>query len=385
MPWKESSVLNERMNFIARLQAGERMTDLCREFGIARKTGYKVLERFEKFGPEALFDRSRKPKSSPHRVSEPIEQLILNSRRLHPTWGARKLRSFLAPQHPGVKLPVTSTIGEILKRQGLIKPRRRRRSIEPYTKPLLHARGPNDVWCADFKGQFRLGNGQYCYPLTVTDAFSRYIIACVALESTETEGAKVVFEQAFRDYGMPAMIRTDNGTPFATTGLAGLSKLSAWWLRLGIRAERIEPAHPEQNGRHERMHLTLKQEATRPASGNILQQQERFDDFVHGFNHIRPHEALGDVPPASVYKASARRLENSCEPTYPLHDKAQRVYPDGHLRIPDSARVWLASALGNQLVGLREVNPERWLVTFVDLDLGIVDAQSNIFYPGEKL
>jgi len=288
----------------------------------------------------------------------------------------------LERKHVGVKWPSTTTIGVILKRNGLVAGRRRRRVVTPYTEPLRHATAPNVLWCADFKGQFRLRNGRYCYPLTVTDAYSRMLLGCYALESTEEDPAIEMLADVFRRWGLPAAIRTDNGCPFASRALLGLSHMSVWWRRLGINHERIPPGHPEQNGRHERMHKTLKAETTRPAGVSFLQQQERFDQWCDEFNDERPHEALNDDTPSSRHTRSARdypeRLE---EPDYPLHDAACRVSSSGHIGLPTGGsrkrKVFLSSVLEGELVGVRELDSRHWLVSFVDLDLGVIDLAEN--------
>ena len=253
MPWNETCPVNERMKFVARLQQGERMTDLCREFGVSRETGYKIKRRFEELGVAGLFDQSRAPRRVPHRTSKAIRELLVEAKKQHPTWGPKKLRAWLLRKDEGLKLPAPSTIGEILKEEGLVKSRKRRRRGKAKPTKLTQPTAPNEVWCADFKGQFRLRNrmGKYCYPLTITDGHSRYLIACEALDGTKAGPAQTVFEIAFRELGLPKVIRTDNGTPFGSTGLAGLTVLSAWWMRLGIAPERIEPGCPQQNGQHE--------------------------------------------------------------------------------------------------------------------------------------
>lgn len=383
MPWKECEVVDERMRFVVRLRGGERMVDLCREFGISRKTGYKLVDRCELLGPTALEDQSRCPGRIPHRTLPEIEALLLAVRKAHPTWGPAKLKAYAGNQQPGVKLPAASTIGEILKRNGLIEPRKRRARTPAFSASLTPAVAPNDVWCADFKGQFRLGNGQYCFPLTITDQYSRYLIECHALESTAGGGARAGFEFAFRRFGLPRVIRTDNGTPFASRGLHGLSRLAVWWLRLGIWPERIEPAHPEQNGQHERMHLTLKVETTRPAAANQLQQQERFDAFSVTFNDERPHQALGQKPPATFYAASSRAYPERLDlPEYPLHDEVRKISSCGHMHLwKRDAYVFVSAALAGQRVGLREIDERRWLLSFMNVDLGVVNASTNRLEP----
>ena len=276
--------MDERLRFVARLLDGEKMSAMCREFGISRPTGYKIFNRYKELGPKGLEDRSRRPYRHANKLPFQIERAILAIKREYPTWGAPKIREKLIKEYPMIHPPAESTIHAVLDRNGLVKRRKRRRRKAQGTA-LKHAVAPNGLWCADYKGEFLLGNKQYCYPLTITDYRSRYLLACEGLDSTKSELAFHVFEQAFKDYGMPKAIRTDNGIPFASpNAFFGLSRLSVWWLKLGIDIERIQPGHPEQNGRHERMHLTLKKEATKPASFNFLQQQCRFDEFQGIYN-----------------------------------------------------------------------------------------------------
>jgi transposase InsO family protein len=375
MPWKVSEIVSERMKFVMRLEEGERMTDLCKEFGISRKTGYKFWYRYRLGGPEALFDEPRRPAFHPSTTSEAIRKLVVDLRLKHPTWGPRKLKATLERKHPDLEIPAKSTIGDLLRKKGLVKPRssRKRRKATPTSLSQSHA--PNQIWCADFKGEFLLGNHKPCYPLTISDHYSRYLIACEGLEGTSTPAVKEVFEEAFRKYGMPAIIRTDNGSPFASTGLEGLTKLSVWWLRLGIILERIKPGHPEQNGRHERMHLTLKQETTRPAASNFLQQQERFDRFRKEYNLARPHEALGMRRPVEVYTTSCKQLPDVLPaPDYSLFDMTKTVGRDGHINLGGGS-YFIGAALAGEQVGLREVRERYWLVCFLGKKLGYVNEQ----------
>ena len=285
MPWRECKRMDERLRFVARLLEGEKMAALCREFGISRPTGYKVFNRYKDLGLEGLLDRTRRPYRHANRLPFQVERTIVTLRQEHPTWGAVKIREKLIRDFPMVPTPAKSTVHAVLDRHGLIEPRRRRRHKAEGT-PLSSTSSPNGLWCADFKGEFRLGNRRYCYPLTISDYSSRFLLACEGLESTQSTFAFAVFERVFKEYGLPQAIRTDNGVPFASpNALFGLSRLSVWWLRLGINLERIKPGHPQQNGRHERLHLTLKKEATRPPSYNFLQQQLRFDEFLRdGFS-----------------------------------------------------------------------------------------------------
>jgi transposase InsO family protein len=382
VPWRVSHTVNERMKFVVRLDAGESMSDLCREFGISRKTGYKFWERYKRQGPQGLEDASRAPKRVARRTAAEIESTLVEFRKQHPTWGGRKLKRAIEREQPGLTMPSPSTVSDILKRNGLVKQRKRWQRPAPWRKALTVPAAANEVWAVDYKGQFRLGNGEYCYPLTATDVHSRFLLTVEALESTDEESAHGAFEDLFREHGLPEIIRSDNGTPFASCGLAGLTKLSAWWLRLGIRHERIEPSHPEQNGQHERMHRTLKAETTRPAGKHSLEQQERFDSFRREFNEQRPHEALGLKTPSEVYQSSTRHYPTPLpELAYPLHDDVLVVNRGGHIRLPRCRTVFLSYALANQPVGLREGTDGRWLVTFVNLDLGTYDPRAGAFEP----
>src|SRR3954468_16502567 len=295
-----------RTEFMNRVMRGERLTDLCREYGISRKTGDKFKQRYKRLGEAGLVDVSRAPKVIPHRTPPELVELIVAERKHRPTWGPKKIKEILE-QRLGRVLPAPSTIGEILMRGGLIQRRPPRRLTVPQPTKLRAVHAPNDVWCIDYKGQFRLGNRSLCYPLTLTDQHSRYILGCEAMTAISDEAARETCAEIFYRYGLPKAIRSDNGTPFASTGLANLTRLSAFWMRLNIDLERIRPAHPEENGQHERMHRTLKAETARPASPNMLQQQERFDIFQDVFNLERPHEALQMKTPAEVYTPSLRR------------------------------------------------------------------------------
>lgn len=369
------------MELMTRLGQGERLSDLCREYGISRKTGNKFKKRFEEHGVLGLEDRSRAPKVIPHKTPPELVELVVAERRQHPTWGPRKLKETLQ-RRLGHELPAPSTIGDILAVHGLVEPRRRRRRHTPRPTTLREAQAPNAIWCVDYKGQFRLGDGTYCYPLTVTDQFSRYIVGCEGMAAISDEAARDACEEMFRTYGLPTVMRSDNGVPFASAGLAGLTKLSAYWLRLGIILERIRPASPQENGRHERMHRTLKAETTRPARSNLLQQQERFDEFVEEFNTQRPHDALEMKRPADVYTPSARPHPTYLgDLEYPTHDDVLRVSSVGLVHLPGRRQVYLAKALAGENVGIREEEPDRWLVTFASIDLGHIEPNSNHFTP----
>ena len=332
MPWKECSVMDERVKFVARRLAGEPMADLCREFGISRKTGYKIFDRYQECGIHGLTDRSRRPYRYANQLPFQVENYILNVKREHPSWGARKVRERLLRRFADIPLPAKSTIHAVLDRHGLVERRSSRSRRRAQGTPLSLGQLPNELWCTDYKGEFLLGNRQYCYPLTVTDHASRFLLTCEALSSTREDYAFTVFERLFQERGLPANIRSDNGVPFASpNALFNLSKLAVWWLRLGIGIERIQPGHPQQNGRHERMHLTLKKEATKPAAANFLQQQARFDKFMEIFNQQRPHEALDMKCPAEIYQPSPRPYSGLPDIDYPFHDKTVVVTRCGRI------------------------------------------------------
>lgn len=375
MPWKETSPVNERVKFVAAmLEAEETFSDLCERFGISRKQGYKWKQRYECGGVEALADRSRAPRSHPHAVSSEVADLLVSARKKHPLWGPRKLLVVVRRQHPRITLPSASTVGAIFKKRGLVgKPRRVRRS-DPYKDRLGPYDAPNNVWCADFKGNFAVG-GERCNPLTISDGFSRYLLTCKALRSTTYAPVRRSFEDTFREFGVPAAIRTDNGPPFSTLALGGLSRLAVWWIRLGIRPERIMPGRPDQNGRHERMHRTLKAETARPPASSMRAQQARFDRFREEYNKVRPHEALDQATPSSLYQSALRPLPKLLpELEYPEHFAICRTYPNGVISWRGS-QWYLSGCLENELVGLDELDNDRWRVFFGPVLLGILDLR----------
>ena len=380
MPWKECKRMDERVRFIARLLEGERMAPLCREFGISRVTGYKIFNRYKACGLDALNDRSRRPYRHANQLPYQVERTILGLKKAHATWGAPKIRDKLIRDYPMIKPPAVSTVHAVLDRNGLVKRRKPRRHNVQGTE-LVGAHAPNALWCADYKGEFRLGNRRYCYPLTISDYRSRYLLACEGLESTKSELAFSVFEQAFKAFGLPHAIRTDNGVPFAAPqALFGLSKLAVWWLRLGINIQRIKPGCPQQNARHERLHLTLKAEATRPAAFNFLQQQQRFEHFTEVYNHQRPHQALSGAYPADVYTPSPRVYQPPPEPDYPYHDRTVRVTRCGRICI-GNRKINLSQVFAGQTVGIREVEDGIWLVSFLEFDIGFFDQDEGRVEP----
>jgi putative transposase len=383
MPWKECHIVDERLRFVARLLDGEQMAGLCKEFGISRKTGYKIYDRYKDHGALGLTDRSRRPYRHANQLPLPIETQIVRLKREYPSWGAPKIRERLRRKYPDVRCPAISTVHAVLDRHGLVE-RRVRRRYKARGTALSRPLQPNELWCADFKGEFMLTDHRYCFPLTITDFATRYLLRCEALTSTQEGTAFTVFERTFREYGLPNAIRTDNGIPFACgNALYGLTRLSVWWLRLGIGLERIKPGHPEQNGRHERMHLTLKREATKPASPNFLQQQSRFDAFVARYNDERPHHALDMRVPADDYRPSPRPYHGLGELEYPLHDWTAVVTTCGRICY-EKRKVNLSTVFAGQKVGVAQVSEHIWLVSFMDYDLGYFDDETCRLEPIEN-
>lgn len=373
--WSETTPMSERSAFIQRaLYRRSTFRALCQAFGVSEKTGYKWLQRFAAGGCAAVPDRSHAPHRPAHQLLPALQERILTCRRYHPHWGPRKLRAWLERRDPSVRWPAASTIGELLRRHGLSAPRRRRRRPVPPAPPGPVPDRPNALWCTDFKGEFRVGSGAYCYPLTLTDGASRFLLSCTAQRSTRTPEAWPVFRRAFQRYGLPAALRSDNGVPFATTALARLSPLAVWWIRLGIRPELIAPGHPEQNGRQERLHRTLKAETARPPAPTLEAQQRRFDRFRQSFNHERPHQALGHTPPADHYRPSDRPYPARLPALdYPAHLTVRRVGQNGAF-LWQGHRLFLTKVLANQLVALEEIDDGLWTIAFGPLLLAHLDA-----------
>jgi putative transposase len=375
MPWKVCNPMDERLKFIARLLDGDQMALLCREFGISRKTGYKILTRYNEIGLDGLTDRSRRPYRHANQLPTQIETLIVRCKQDKPHWGAPKIRERLVRLYPDVHTPAISTVHAVLDRHGLVKRRTRRRNKAEGTT-LSRPLQPNELWCADYKGEFMLADRRYCYPLTITDFASRYLIACEALHTTKETYAFAVFEAVFKEFGLPDAIRTDNGVPFASpNSLFNLSKLSVWWLRLGIQIERIKPGHPQQNGRHERMHLTLKLETTKPAANNFLQQQAKFDDFIDCYNNERPHQALDMQCPVQRYQPSSRPYRGLPDLDYPFHDRAVTVTTCGRICF-NRQKINLSQVFAGQTVGIKQTDDRIWLVSFMNYDLGYFDDET---------
>lgn len=383
MPWEETTPMEERARFVEEFESAlYSVTELCERYGISRKTGYKWLNRYGVEGEAGLRDRSRAPRTSPSRTPDWLVEPLLGLRRKHPTWGPRKLLAYLAKRAPEEAWPSASTAGAILKRHGLVQERRRWRSRAPVERGrLTQATAPNQVWACDFKGQFRTADGQLCYPLTVTDSYSRYLLGVEGLVSVGEPSSWPVFERLFRSYGLPQVIRSDNGSPFASgRSLAGLTRLSVRWLKLGIKPERIKPGHPEQNGSHERMHRDLKRETVRPPAANKAAQQARFDEFRQIRNQDRPHEALGQKTPAELYSTSPRPYPSKLiEPCYPGHFEVRYVRPAGEIKFR-GRYLFLGEALRGEHVGLEEFDDGCWSLYFADFLLGRFDERDFKVY-----
>jgi transposase InsO family protein len=356
------------------------ITELAQRYTISRKTVYKWIDRYEEDAAEGLIERSRAPHSHGRAMRAEIRRAVLALRRSHPRWGPKKLRVILQERAPDEVWPAASAIGDLLRREGMSAPRRRTRYTVPLTQPLAAAVAPNDVWTADFKGWFRTGDGTRCDPLTIADACSRFVLCC-RITQPSGRGVRPWFERTFRDYGLPRALRTDNGPPFATTGAAQLSQLAVWWLKLGIQLDRIDPGHPEQNGRHERFHLTLQEETTTPPAATAAQQQRRFDRMRREFNAERPHEALGQRPPARVYLPSPRpypaRLE---DPWYDATHQVRRVKRMGQIKW-DGDYVFVSEAVRGEWVGIGETERGDWTVRFMHVELGRIDRKTRQFTP----
>jgi transposase InsO family protein len=367
--------MEERVKFIMEvLDSTYSMAELCNYYGISRKTGYKWLDRYQQGGIEALHNRSRKPHSHPHEISHQVKESILAIKKRFPKWGAPKIKSRLERIHPTwSSYPAISTIGLFLHKQGLTHPRKHRRKATPTELPLTSGRYNNQVWCADFKGHFRTGDGNRCNPLTISDYSSRYLLCCRHLDRMSYKLSRMRFERVFREYGLPEVIRTDNGAPFASRGLGGLSRLSYWWIRLGIHPERIEPGHPEQNGRHERMHKTLKDHTARPPAKTLTQQQKRFNEFCVEYNEHRPHEALEMRTPSEYYCGSIRKFPSRLpQVRYPDHMQIRRIYLHGDI-LYLGKRVFVTESLRGEYVGVEQIDEDTSWLWYCDYLLGCID------------
>jgi transposase InsO family protein len=374
MPWKVSGVVEKRKQFLAEFATGEwTMSDLCRAHGITRPTGYAVVQRYAQAGERGLGEQSRAPHWHPNQTPAEIEAQVLALRRKHPRWGPRTLKKLL--EDAGICCPAASTVGELLDREGLTNHRVKRRKVEPYQQPFQLVGEPNDEWAGDFKGWMRTGDGERIDPLTISDTCSRYLLRCQAVEKTNTEQVQAIFEAAFREYGMPRAMRTDNGPPFASRAIAGLSRLSVWWIKLGIVPQRIQPGHPEQNGRHERMHRTLKEATVSPPRANRRAQQRAFDQFRQEYNQLRPHQGLAMQTPNAVYSRSPRPYPARVrEPEYDTAMKVRRVFKHGQF-FWQHHDVFLSKVLYGERIGLLPIDDRYYRVYFATTPIARLDTR----------
>ena len=378
MVWRETCAVDQRMRFVLTAEAGEEpMAALCRRFGISRRIGYKWLGRYREAGVAGLEDRSRAPLNHPQAVAAAIAERCLAVRRAHPTWGPLKVRAWLARQQPEAGWPAASTIGALFDREGLTVKRRHRRRGPPASAPFAACGAANDVWCIDFKGWFLTGDGSHCEPLTLSDAHSRYLLRCQAVGRADTEHVWPILDAALREYGLPLVLRSDNGPPFASTGAGGLSRLAVLVLKAGVRPERIAPGKPQQNGRHERLHLTLLQDTASPPARSLRQQLDRFHVFQRIYNEQRPHQALGNTPPADHYAASPRRFDGVLRaPDYPAEHQVRRVRHNGEIKWRGNS-IYVHQALAAEPIGLAETEGGRFVVRYGPIELGVIDHRAD--------
>ena len=376
MPWRKTDAEKERLRFVLLQESrGFSMTALCERFGVSRPTGYLWWERYAGEGEEGLLERSRRPHTSPNHTAPGIESAIVRTRQEYPRWGPVTIVDYLRRKSPDKPWPAPSTAGSILKRYGLVKPRRKRRQVRHPGRPYLPMEAPNDVWPVDYKGEFKTRDGRYCYPLTISDGCSRFLLACRARRDTSYDQARPVFEETFRKYGLPHQILSDSGSPFCSTALAGLSRLSVWWIKLGIHPVRTEPGHPEQNGRHERMHRTLAT-TTRPPAGDLAAQQRRFTDFISEYNQVRPHRALESQVPADLYEPSPRPYPGKTpEVEYASHFELRKVDAAGRISWHDRP-LRISKVLCGELVGLEPIEEGLYHLFFGPVLLGVFNQDT---------
>jgi transposase InsO family protein len=376
MPWKETCVMDEKVKLIADwLSEDYSITDLSEIYRVSRRTIYKWIERYQNLGADGLKDKTSAPLTRPWATPPDIVSYLLAAKSRHSKWGPRKLVAWLKNHYPEKRWPVASTAQTILKREGWVKTRHRRHHAPAYTEPFINSKTANDVWCADFKGQFKLGGDRYCYPLTITDSYSRYLLSCHGLYHPAFRDTREEFERVFKDYGLPLAIRTDNGAPFASVALGGLSSLAVWFIKLGITPERIEPGRPDQNGRHERFHRTLKDETLKPPCYTLAAQQRAFDRFRVEYNTERPHEARGQKPPASAYHRSIREYPATMpDIKYPDDYLVRQVRIGGPIRWKGGL-IYVSKALTGEPVGLKRVDDQLWEVYYSFLPIGIFDEE----------
>lgn len=384
MAWNDTCELKEKIKFISEWNKNElSMTALCRQFNISRKTGYKLISRYENDDQDCFKQRSRAHFDHPEKTSKHITQTILKTKKQYPKWGPKKIKAWLEIEKPNQNWPAASTIGDIFKRNGLVQLRKRKYISPKYSQPFIKCTAPNVVWSADYKGQFRLGGtGKHCYPLTISDNYSRYLLGCKALYSTHMKDAKKYFERIFKEYGLPTAIKTDNGKPFASPSLCGLTQLSVWWIKLGIIPERIMPGRPDQNGRHERMHRTLKEATAKPPYLTLESQQRAFNRFIKEYNFERPHDALNNKRPAEIYYSSERYYPKKLPSIeYPSTHLIRKVRASGEITW-NNKDIFISESLRGEYVGLIEINDGIWEVYFSMLRLANLDyRKGKIIHP----
>ena len=376
MPWKETCPMDQRIQLLSDYQKDDyTITELSQNYRVSRETIYKWINRYREKGLAGLEELSRAPLSHPNATSSEIVSQLIDTKLQHKNWGPKKIIARLEKLHPESSWPAPSTAGSIFKKEGLVKSRHLKQRTPPYSQPFCECSRPNNVWSIDYKGQFKMGNGRLCYPFTITDNYSRYLLACQGLYHPTYEKTRPCLERAFREYGLPLAIRSDNGAPFASTGLGGISVLSAWLIKLRIHPERILSGHPEQNGRHERMHRTLKAETSKPPRANLKDQQRAFNGFRKEYNTERPHEALDQEVPASFYQPSLRRLPDKLPKVeYPSYFTVRQVRQNGEIKWKGDF-IYISQALTGEPVGLRQIDEREWQVCFSFYPLGILDEQ----------
>ena len=382
MPWKETCAMDQKMQMIKSWKGDQfTITDLSFLHDVSRKTIYKWIKRYKLEGPTGLEDRSRAPLHHPNAtVLEMVDRIIAVKQR-HPRWGPKKIVASLREQYKEPRCPAVSTVSEILKRNGLVTPRIKRHRTLPYTSPFTACNKSNDVWSADFKGQFRTEDGELCYPLTITDNYSRYLLHCRGLSRPTFKETSPCFELVFKEHGLPVAIRTDNGAPFASVGLGALSKLSVWFMKLGIKPERIEPGHPEQNGRHERMHRTLKETTANPPRSNMKSQQKAFQGFIYEYNFERPHEALGQRTPANVYRKSSKSYPRRIPKiTYQVDSVLRKVNRNGEIKWKRRS-IFISKSLIGEHIALKQKEEHLWELCFMHYPLGVVNVMTRKVLP----
>ncbi len=382
MPWKEIAPMDQRVKLIVDWKQSEgHITELSKKYEISRKTVYKWIGRYEKEGIDGLKEKSRAPKVSPNQTKDHIVERLIDEKCRHMNWGPKKIVAVLERKYPYERWPAPSTAGEWFKKLGLSRKKKKRMIVPPYSKPFEECNLPNDVWSADYKGQFRMRNRQYCYPLTISDNNSRYLLSCEALEGPRYKETRTVFEETFKKHGLPLAIRTDDGIPFAGRNITGLSRLSIWWIKLGIIPERIDKGEPQQNGRHERMHRTLKEEVTTPPAIDLKAQQEKLDLFQIEYNEDRPHEALGQKTPASIYKRSKENYtDRPFIPEYDMDFCVRSVKRGGEIKFKGNL-YFLSELLGREQVGLKEITEDKWQINFSFQPIGIINLRRKRIEP----